>query len=112
MYTKGVVNILVLFVDIVYVGNLNTQHFETAKMMLEQSKHVLCEKPLTMNEKQTRRLIQIAKEKNLFIMEALWSRCFPAYIEMKRMIDSGEIGEILFASVHFGLAIQHVERLT
>lgn len=80
--------------------------------MLEHGKHVLCEKPLTMNEKQTRRLIQIAKEKNLFIMEALWSRCFPAYIEMKRMIDSGEIGEILFTSVHFGLAIQHVERLT
>lgn len=81
-------------------------------MMLEYGKHVLCEKPFTMNEKQTRRLYQIAKEKNLFLMEALWSRCFPAYIEMKRIIDSGEIGEVLFTSVNFGHALQHVERLT
>ncbi|KAG5897496.1 hypothetical protein JTB14_031118 [Gonioctena quinquepunctata] len=99
-------------VDIVYVGNLNTQHFETNKMMLEHGKHVLCEKPFTMNEKQTRRLYQIAKEKNLFLMEAVWSRCFPAYLEMKRLMDAGAIGDVMFASVHFGHALQHVERLT
>lgn len=105
-------NMFLVLSDIVYVGNVNTLHFETAKMMLENGKHVLCEKPFTMNEKQTKRLFQIAKEKKLFLMEALWSRCFPAYIEMKRMIDDGEIGDVLFASVHFGHAIQHVERLT
>ncbi|CAH1978968.1 unnamed protein product [Acanthoscelides obtectus] len=99
-------------VDIVYVGNLNTQHFSTCKLMLEHGKHVLCEKPFTLNEKQTRRLIEIARSKKLFIMEAVWSRCFPAYMEAKRIMDSGEIGDVMFASVHFGHALQHVERLT
>lgn len=94
------------------MGNLNRQHFETTKLMLEHGKHVLCEKPFAMNEKQARRMFQIAKEKNLFIMEGSWSRCFPAYIEMRRMIEAGEIGDVLFASVHFGHPLQHVERLT
>ncbi|KAJ8924867.1 hypothetical protein NQ315_001022 [Exocentrus adspersus] len=96
-------------VDIVYVGNLNTQHFDTTKLMLENRKHVLCEKPFTLNEKQTRKLVQIARERKLFLMEAVWSRCFPAYKEMRRLVDAGVV---LFASVHFGHALQHVERLT
>ncbi|XP_074029708.1 trans-1,2-dihydrobenzene-1,2-diol dehydrogenase [Leptinotarsa decemlineata] len=99
-------------VDIVYVGNLNTQHFETTKLMLDHGKHVLCEKPFTMNEKQTKKLYKISKEKNLFLMEAVWSRCFPAYLEVRRMIDAGEIGDVMFASVNFGHALQHVDRLT
>ncbi|RZC41922.1 trans-1,2-dihydrobenzene-1,2-diol dehydrogenase-like, partial [Asbolus verrucosus] len=98
-------------VDIVYVGNLNPQHFEVSKLMLENGKHVLCEKPLTMNAKQTRRLVELAHQKNLFLMEAVWSRCFLAYKEMKRLLDAGVIGDVLFASVHFGHALQHVERL-
>lgn len=80
--------------------------------MLEHGKHVLCEKPFTLNEKQTRKLVQIARERKLFLMEAVWSRCFPAYKEMKRLIDTGVIGDVLFASVHFGHALQHVDRLT
>lgn len=79
--------------------------------MLEHGKHVLCEKPFTMNEKQTRRLYQIAKEKNVFLMEALWSRCSPVYMEMRRIIESGEIGDVLFVAVNFGQAIQHVDRV-
>ncbi|XP_060522738.1 trans-1,2-dihydrobenzene-1,2-diol dehydrogenase-like [Cylas formicarius] len=98
-------------VDIVYIGNLNTQHFECTKLMLEHGKHVLCEKPFTMNEKQTSRLVTIAREKKLFLMEAVWSRCFPAYLEARKIIDSGAIGDVLFASVHFGHALQHVDRL-
>ena len=79
--------------------------------MLENGKHVLCEKPFTMNEKQTRALVGIAQRKKLFLMEAVWSRCFPAYKEMKRLLDSGAIGDVLFASIHFGHALQHVDRL-
>ncbi|XP_074029705.1 trans-1,2-dihydrobenzene-1,2-diol dehydrogenase [Leptinotarsa decemlineata] len=98
-------------VDIVYVGNLNPQHFETTKLMLNHGKHVLCEKPLTLNEKQTRKLYEIAQEKKLFLMEAVWSRCFPAYLEARRLMDSGEIGEVLFASVNFGFPLQNVDRV-
>lgn len=98
-------------VNIVYIGNLNPQHFEVSRLMLEHGKHVLCEKPLTMNRKQTEKLVEMAQKKKLFLMEAMWSRCFPAYKEMRKIIDSGGIGDVLFAAVHFGHALQHVERL-
>lgn len=80
--------------------------------MLEHNKHVLCEKPFTINEKQTTKLVEIARQKKLFLMEAVWSRFFPAYQKMKELINSGAIGEVLFANVNFGHALQHVERLT
>ncbi|KAF2899961.1 hypothetical protein ILUMI_06228 [Ignelater luminosus] len=98
-------------IDIVYVGNLNTQHLQVSKLMLEHGKHVLCEKPLTLNEKQTTELIKLAEEKQLFLMEAIWSRCFPAYEELKKIVNSGAIGEILHVKVSFGRKFPHIERL-
>lgn len=100
-----------LIPDVAYIGTLNPQHFEVAKMMLEHGKHVLCEKPLAMNEKQARELVGIAKKRNLFLMEAIWSRCFPAYQELKKVLDSGVIGEVLQVNATFGFNLQHVERL-
>lgn len=99
-------------IDIVYVGNLNTQHYEVCKMLMEFGKNILCEKPLVMNEKQAKSLVRIAKDNNVFLMEAVWSRCFPAYKKMKEIIDSGEIGDVMFCSINFGHALQHVDRLT
>jgi len=99
-------------VDIVYVGNLNTQHLEVAKLMLSHGKHVLCEKPLTMNEKQTRELTEFARQKRLFLMEAIWSRCFPSYEELKKLISSGIIGDILYVTATFGRAFKDVERIS
>lgn len=81
-------------VNIVYVSVLNPQHYEVSKLMLEKGKHVLCEKPFTINEKQTRKLIEIARAKKLFIMEAIWSRCFPVYKELRRIVEAGDIGEV------------------
>lgn len=98
-------------VQIVYVGVLNPQHFDVSKMMLENGKHVLCEKPLTMNEKQTRQLIDLAKNKKLFLMEAVWSRCFPAYEELRTIVEKNEIGEIQQVNVNFGFNLTNVERL-
>lgn len=83
-------------IDVVYVGTLNPQHYEVVKMMLEYGKHVLCEKPFVMNEKQAKKLIEIAREKRLFLMEAVWSRFFPVYEELKKNLDSGKIGEVSF----------------
>ncbi|CAK9796079.1 Trans-1,2-dihydrobenzene-1,2-diol dehydrogenase [Anthophora plagiata] len=98
-------------IDVVYIGTLNPQHFEIAKLMLNHGKHVLCEKPLTMNLKQTRELINLAKERKLFLMEAIWSRCFPAYETLKKEIDSQSIGEVHQVLVSFGFNISDVERL-
>ncbi|XP_044738134.1 trans-1,2-dihydrobenzene-1,2-diol dehydrogenase-like [Chrysoperla carnea] len=98
-------------IDIAYIGSLNPQHYENAKLMLENGKHVLCEKPLTMNASQTKALIKVAKEKKLFLMEAVWSRCFPVYKELKKALCSGVIGDVKQVTVGFGFRLEHVDRL-
>lgn len=98
-------------IDIVYVGMLNPQHLEVSKLMLNNGKNVLCEKPLTMNAKETKELLEIAKEKNLFLMEAIWSRHFPIYDVVKKEIKSGSIGDVVQIIASFGFRMPNVERL-
>jgi len=102
----------IVFQDIVYIGSLNPQHFDIAMMMLKHGKHVLCEKPLTMNLKQTTELINYARSKNLFLMEAVWSRCFPVYDVIRKEIASGSIGDIHQVTVSFGFQMPDKERVT
>ncbi|XP_059616569.1 trans-1,2-dihydrobenzene-1,2-diol dehydrogenase-like [Phlebotomus argentipes] len=92
-------------VEAVYVAALNPAHYEISMMMLEHGKHVLCEKPLCMNEREARKLITFAESKKLFLMEAIWSRFFPSYQYLKRQIDSGTLGEIQEVNVTFGFHI-------
>lgn len=99
------------FTDVVYIGTLHPQHFDIAKLMLNHGKHVLCEKPLTMNLKQTTELINLAKEKKLFLMEGIWSRCFPIYETLKKEIESGSIGDVHQVLVSFGFRMPDVQRL-
>ena len=56
-------------VDIVYVGTIHSTHYDCCLKMFEYNKHVLCEKPLTMNAVQTKQLIETARSKKLFLME-------------------------------------------
>lgn len=93
-------------IDIVYVGTIHPMHFDIAKLMLNNGKHVLCEKPLTMNYKQTNELINLAKSKKLFLMEAIWSRCFPAYEVLQKEIQSGSIGEVYQVLVSLGMNLE------
>ena len=62
------------YVEVVYVGSINTTHLEICKMLLNHDKHVLCEKPLGMNVKETEEMLKLAQKKKLFFMEAIWSR--------------------------------------
>ena len=62
-------------------------HFQ---MMLNAGKHVICEKPLGMNLKETRELIELARKQKLFLMEAIWSRCLPAYEKLKELLKKGK----------------------
>lgn len=91
-------------VEVVYVATLNPQHFEVAKLFLEHGKHVLVEKPLCINEKQAQKLIALADEKGLFLMEAIWSRCLPSYQYIRKQIQSGALGDILSVEIDFGFA--------
>lgn len=79
--------------------------------MLENGKHVLCEKPLTLNERQTREIIKIAKSRNLLLLDGIWSRSFPVYLELEKIIQAGTIGEILYVNASFGFDLQDIERV-
>ncbi|KRT81047.1 hypothetical protein AMK59_6050 [Oryctes borbonicus] len=97
-------------INIIYVGAIHPKHYSITKMMLENGKHVLCEKPFTMNENQTRELLQLSKKNNLFLMEAVWSRCFPIYQELTNQISTDIIGDIIYINVCLGFPLQNVPR--
>lgn len=81
-------------VDIVYVASPMSCHYENVKLCFEHGKNVLCEKSITMNSAQLDELVKIAEEKNLFFMEAMWTKCLPAFLKAKEWVRSGRIGEI------------------
>lgn len=92
-------------VEVVYIGTIHPFHLHVAKLMINAGKHVLCEKPLCMNVKQTKELVALARQKKVFLMEAVWSRLFPVYKEMMKRIKAGEIGDIVQVICSFGLPI-------
>ncbi|KAL9957939.1 hypothetical protein ACROYT_G034897 [Oculina patagonica] len=98
-------------VEVVYVSTIHPEHAALCKLALNHGKHVLCEKPMTMNLKDTKELFELAKAKGLFIMEALWTRFVPLYADVKNLIDSNALGEIRVAIISFGLNCDGVERL-
>ena len=84
-------------VDIVYISAVNSAHYKWAKAALLAGKHVICEKPCTTTEVQTRELFALAKEKGLFLMEAQKMLFLPAVLAVKEAINSGKLGKIRMA---------------
>ncbi|MFL6658643.1 MAG: Gfo/Idh/MocA family protein [Massilia sp.] len=89
-------------IDIVYIATPHPMHFENASMLLHGGKAVLCEKPFTMNRREAELLVATAREKRLFLMEAMWTRFMPALAEVRRVIASGEIGPVHQVMADFG----------
>lgn len=98
-------------VQVVYIGAINTQHLPVGKLMLEHGKHLLVEKPLTLNLKCTEELLALAASKKLFLMEAIWSRFLPSYRFLAKKLEEKAIGDIYHVSVNFGIPIAEVERV-
>ncbi|KAL0851000.1 hypothetical protein ABMA28_006893 [Loxostege sticticalis] len=98
-------------IDVAYIGALNPDHYHLSKLFLDNGKHVLCEKPLCLNFNQTQSLLNIAKQKKLFLMEAVWSRFSPVYHALEEEIQAGKLGEVKHVEVNFGVPIEMVDRL-
>lgn len=81
-------------VDIVYVATPHSHHFQNAMLALEAGKNVLCEKALTVNASQARKLFEKAKEKNVFFMEAVWTRYQPLSVKVREIVQSGVLGPV------------------
>lgn len=80
-------------VDVVYVATPHAQHHVVALAALNAGKHVLCEKPLAMDAVQARELADLARDKGLFLMEAVWTRFLPSFCRAMEILRSEEIGE-------------------
>lgn len=100
-------------IDIVYVATTHNFHYENALLALENNKHVLIEKPFTVNAKEAEALVDLATERKLFLMEAIWVRNLPSMIRLKEVLQSGAIGEVKLFNMSFGgiAAPQYIERL-
>jgi predicted dehydrogenase len=81
-------------VDIIYVATPHSHHFQNTMLALEAGKNVLCEKSFTVNAAQARKLVETARAKKLFLMEAVWTRYFPLSIKIREMVKSGMIGKV------------------
>jgi predicted dehydrogenase len=89
-------------VEIVYVATPHALHAENTLAALHAGKHVLCEKPFTINAQQAEQVIQVARATGRFVMEGMWTRCFPVVREMVRRLQAGELGEIRYLQADFG----------
>jgi len=81
-------------VDVVYVATPNTKHKDNTISCLNGGKAVLCEKPFCINASEAVEMVERAREKGLFLMEAMWTLCFPAMTKVREIINSGAIGEV------------------
>jgi predicted dehydrogenase len=90
-------------VDVIYVATPHAAHFDATMACLEGGKAVLCEKPMTLDLATSAQLVQEARGRGLFLMEAMWMRCNPAVRAMVDMIRDGAIGEVTAVHAAFGL---------
>lgn len=82
-------------VDILYIASPHSHHYQNCMLALENCKPILCEKPFTVNAKQAKKLYETAHQRNLFLMEAVWTRFFPLSHAVRQNIQDGLIGEVL-----------------
>lgn len=81
-------------VDIIYVATPHPQHVDTALLALEAGKHVLVEKPFTLNAKEAGEIVDKARAKKLVVLEAMWTRFLPHMKRIHEIIDAGTIGKL------------------
>lgn len=88
-------------VDVVYVATPHPFHAEAVIQAVSAGKHVLCEKPMTLNADQARKCFEAARKNGVFLMEAMWTRFVPAVTKACAWVEAGEIGEVLRVTSDF-----------
>ena len=81
-------------IDIVYVATPHPMHAANAMMALEAGKHILVEKPFTINAAEARRIVDLATSKKLVVLEAMWTRFLPHMVRIREIVASGLLGDV------------------
>jgi predicted dehydrogenase len=90
-------------VDGVYIATTAETHFDLAKACLEAGKPVLVEKPFTVSRKEAEALFSLAREKNLYLAEAMWTWFSPVSRQVKAWLDGGEVGKVQQVKIAYGM---------
>lgn len=81
-------------VDVIYVATPHPMHAENAELAINAGKHVLLEKPFTLNAAEAKRIAALAAEKNVVLLEAMWTRWLPTMVRLREVIAAGTIGQV------------------
>jgi predicted dehydrogenase len=88
--------------DAVYIATTHNFHFENSMLAIDHGKGVLCEKPLTVNANEAEKLIKQARKRNVFLMEAFWTRFLPSTHKLMELLNQNVIGDIKLIKADFG----------
>ncbi|WP_405266516.1 Gfo/Idh/MocA family protein [Cellulophaga sp. Ld12] len=94
-------------VDVIYIATPHSFHAKLAIAAMYYGKHILCEKPLGVNTEEVTKMIAAAKENNVFLMEALWSRFNPTIQKVTELIAEGVLGAIKYIHADFAFPALH-----
>jgi predicted dehydrogenase len=89
-------------VDVIYIATPHALHHEHTLLCLKNQKAVLCEKAFAINSKQALEMIELARTRKVFLMEALWTKFLPHYQKLIQLISDDRIGRIKSMLVNFG----------
>lgn len=82
-------------IDAAYIAVPHSGHIECSCLMMNNKKHVLCEKPMAVNSREAEEMFRCAEENGVMLMEAMWARLVPGTIEMLELVKNGVLGDIL-----------------
>ena len=89
-------------IDAVYISTIHPAHLEPVVMAAKAGKHILVEKPIAMNAAEAAKMVDAARENDVFLMEAFMYRCHPQIAKMVELIQDGAIGDVLVVRSTFG----------
>lgn len=93
-------------IDIVFIATPNSRHHQDCLQALHANKAVVCEKPIALNACEAREIIDLARQKNLFCMEAMWTRFMPVMPAVRRLLANGTIGDVSLLTAVLGHRIK------
>ena len=89
-------------IDVIYIATTHNFHYKNILLCLHANKPVLCEKAFTLNTKQAVEVIDMAREKHIFLMEAMWMKFNPCIVKLRKFVAEGTIGDIRLIKADFG----------
>jgi len=98
-------------IDLIYVATPHAMHYENARLCIESGRNVLVEKAFTANAKQAEKLITLAREKGVFLAEAMWTRYMPGVQIIRDIIATGRIGQVDSVEADFSVALSEKQRM-